>query len=389
MSFQTTFDLSRMSTPATESRDGPTRSDSPDGQMTERSGQPLCPASLSARQAHAAGLQTSGTYGPPGTGSSRSQDLAWSLGSRLKARTAGAGSTLFRLTWKGSATPAGRSFFLLRGRAWPIQSWLDKRWRALKEKPGASYWPEIEEVPKRLRLQFLGSRALAMALRTSGTGFGSWPTPNSGPQNDGDTTWRERRALLKEKHGNGNGFGLTLGQAASLAPWPTATVHDAERGGQAKRAAGPERHGSNLQDFALLATGWATPRAEDSESTGAHRGTPDTLNSQVILSGWMTPKVSRGKYQRDNGKIVLNLEGQVHLAASGGTPNGSPAATEKRGQLALNPAHSRWLQGFPPIWDRTAPAKIAPSASSAIRKQVEASGKPRGGLECSGVTETQ
>lgn len=34
--------------------------------------------------------------------------------------------------------------------------------------------------------------------------------------------------------------------------WPTPTVHDPMRGGQAKRAAGATRHGSNLQDFALL-----------------------------------------------------------------------------------------------------------------------------------------
>ena len=48
-----------------------------------------------------------------------------------------------------------------------------------------------------------------------------WPTSNAGPQNDGDTTWQERRKMLKEKHGNGNGFGLTLGQAVTLAGWAT------------------------------------------------------------------------------------------------------------------------------------------------------------------------
>ncbi|MEY2873826.1 MAG: hypothetical protein RLZZ373_1197, partial [Pseudomonadota bacterium] len=48
-------------------------------------------------------------------------------------------------------------------------------------------------------------------------------------------------------------------QATPLANWPTPTTHDAERGWQGKRALGETRHGSNLQDFALLA-GWATPR---------------------------------------------------------------------------------------------------------------------------------
>jgi hypothetical protein len=45
----------------------------------------------------------------------------------------------------------------------------------------------------------------------------NWPTPNAGPQNDSDTTWPQRREELKEKWGN-NGFGLTLGMAATN--WP-------------------------------------------------------------------------------------------------------------------------------------------------------------------------
>ena len=48
-----------------------------------------------------------------------------------------------------------------------------------------------------------------------------WPTPNAGPQNDSDTTWPQRREELKEKWGN-NGFGLTLGMAATNWPTPAA-----------------------------------------------------------------------------------------------------------------------------------------------------------------------
>jgi hypothetical protein len=59
-------------------------------------------------------LLTSGTYGQPGTISSNSVALQSSLASRLQALTASAGSTLYKLTWKGRDTPAGRSIFALR-----------------------------------------------------------------------------------------------------------------------------------------------------------------------------------------------------------------------------------------------------------------------------------
>lgn len=62
-------------------------------------------------------------------------------------------------------------------------------------------------------------------------------------------------------------------------------------------------------------SGWPTPRAEDSESTGAHRGNPDTLNSAAKVAGWATPKAVSGAYQNGkNGEICLNLEGQVKLS---------------------------------------------------------------------------
>ena len=103
------------------------------GQMIDQYGRDRVLASLSPRQAKALGLLTSGTYGQPGTISSHSAALRTSLESRLRARTALAGSTLFKLTWKQQATPSGRLFSLLR----------------------------------------------ASVRRTDDTGFSSWPTPCS------------------------------------------------------------------------------------------------------------------------------------------------------------------------------------------------------------------
>lgn len=78
----------------------------PAGPTTGPSGPAPAPASPSARQAKEAGLLTSGTFGRSGTISSESAVLQSSLASRLRARTASAGSTLYRLTWKDRAIQA-------------------------------------------------------------------------------------------------------------------------------------------------------------------------------------------------------------------------------------------------------------------------------------------
>jgi hypothetical protein len=263
--------------------DGVLRSGLLVGPTIEPSGPALVPANLSARQAKAMGLLTSGTYGPPGIGSSRSAALSSSLASRLKARLDGHGSTLYRLTWKPLATPAGRPICLLRA-----------------------------------------------SVR---------------PASDNDCSG-----------------------------WPTPQASDLTGGGQAKRATGDTRHGSNLNDFVLLA-GWPTSRAEDSESTGAHRGNPDTLTSAARLSGWHTPVVRDLRNSAGDGSNPRDLPRQVPLAAHGPTLTGSSARTGKRGQL--NPAHSRWLQGYPREWDDCA-ATAMPSTRTSPRPSSRRIKKPEG-----------
>ncbi len=84
------------------------------GRIVDQCGQQVARASLSARQAKALGLLTSGTYGPPSTGLSKSADLQFFLESRLRANLQGLGSTLYTLTWKPWVTPSGVSRFRLR-----------------------------------------------------------------------------------------------------------------------------------------------------------------------------------------------------------------------------------------------------------------------------------
>lgn len=88
-----------------------------DGPTVALHGQHHAPANLSARQAKALGLLTSGTYGPPHIGLSASAALSWSLASNLAALTRTTGSTLYKLTWKPWAMPSGRLRFRLRASA--------------------------------------------------------------------------------------------------------------------------------------------------------------------------------------------------------------------------------------------------------------------------------
>ena len=154
---------------------GPSPCDSPDGPTTDLCGQEVAHASPSAGRGKAKDSTTSATYGPPGLTSSASASLQSSLVSRLMQRFGTAGSTLFRLTWKESATPSGRPVCLLR----------------------------------------------ASGHRTSDSGFGSWPTARSA---DGEKNVRTVEGSLREIERKGSP--QDLAQASSLAPWATPAARD-------------------------------------------------------------------------------------------------------------------------------------------------------------------
>lgn len=81
------------------------------GQIIARYGREAVLASLSPRQANAAGLLTSGTCGPTGTGSYSSARLQKFMESRLVQHPFG--STECALTWKHVSLPSGRRIFRL------------------------------------------------------------------------------------------------------------------------------------------------------------------------------------------------------------------------------------------------------------------------------------
>jgi hypothetical protein len=131
------------------------------------------------------------------------------------------------------------------------------------------------------------------------------------------------------------------------------------------RAHGETQHGSNLNDFAQLAA-WVTPTTRDGkdsqdQATVRKDGTSKLSDSVARQAAWATPVATEigntlenylaMKANMTSGKrtAITHPSVQAQLALPGPLATGSTAETGKRAQL--NPAHSRWLMGYPKEWD--------------------------------------
>lgn len=92
----------------------------------------------------------------------------------------------------------------------------------------------------------------------------------------------------------------------------------------------------NKLGWAAAMTAWATPTAND------YRGSGET----VIRKDGKDRTFDRLDYSTEQG---LKISRPIRITASGQRQTGSDAGMENSGQL--NPAHSRWLMGYPPEWD--------------------------------------
>ena len=231
---------------------GSTHSNLQDGQQTALFGLAPAPASRSRTRGAARAKQTSGIFGQIGLHSSPHDDLQRSLASKLVALLDVDGSQEYELTWKSWAMKSGPPICALRASERPISDSGSFGWPTPKEFDSrtAPTPAQLEHVERQRRERPRGAPTSLVFTAALVYHMVGWPTPNTlvGGQTSRSkdrkgqllinglvrslTEWAtpsaqemrtvdaerllERRAQAKIKSGNGNGFGLTLGNQATL-----------------------------------------------------------------------------------------------------------------------------------------------------------------------------
>jgi hypothetical protein len=193
----------------------------------------------------------------------------------------------------------------------------------------------------------------ASAHRTSDSGFGGWPTPCAADNRDRGS-WDDPAIQRRKEIGKS----IELSMLVGVAGWPTPQAAENTKNSEDPQKLKEGGVQTCLADAAWL-TGWPTPTAK--LAAGGEYKDPEKALARVL-----------GPHANDL-RDFAKIAGPARFTASGEMLTGSTAGMESGGQL--NPAHSRWLMGYPPEWCACAVTAM-PSSPKSRRSSSVRTAKP-------------